>query len=202
MSIDFTESDRIRQSIDPSTLPTKDPELTAEAQMVLKLFPNPPRIVGWDLASGVFDPNTDQIHVPTLSDHIQHGGTDEAHRYGIDLKTSLLRTFVHELAHSTGHITRLWRNTVRIRADRPIDFRFVYFEECIADMTASIVLADIGKLTPQCNNAITDYVFEYATAISQKSTQTVAETLRRAGRHALIAADYILGRPVQKFKTA
>lgn len=202
MSIDFDEVDSFRKNIDPATLPQLDPELTNEEGMILKLFPKPPRVVGWELPSGVFDPNTDRVHVTPLSLSMRHGGTTESHRYGIDLRTNRLRLLIHELAHSTGHLTRLARTTTCIRRDRPIDIRFVYFEECIADMTASIVLADISRLTRPVSNAITAYVSEYAKEISEKSTQTVAETLRRAQRHALVAADYILGRPVQKFKVA
>ena len=95
--------------------PTVEP--LAAAQAIVDGMPNPPRIAHDGGNSAYYQPRTDSIHMPTVN---TFHGAGEYHS-----------TLFHELSHSTGHATRLNRDSLETPA--PFGSEVYSKEELVAD---------------------------------------------------------------------
>lgn len=138
------------------------------AEMIVKNMKNPPVLCIRQSDSAHYVPSTDTVVIPNMSQF--HSAAD------------FYATVFHELAHSTGHTSRL---------DRKLDGTFgtdpYSREELVAEITSAFLSAEAGTLDQvQDNN--TAYVQNWASRLS-KDPRTIIEAASLAQK----AADYILG---------
>lgn len=152
---------------DPEQIPI-DPIESAEA--VYSHMQNAPRLEhGGD--SAFYSPSLDFVQMPPRDTFKSAEG--------------YYATLFHELAHSTGHATRLGRFT----ADHSHNFGGQDYskEELVAEMTSNFVCSTIGIQNDFDNSAA--YINSWIQALKNEKTWIVS-----AAAKAEKAADYILGR--------
>jgi antirestriction protein ArdC len=145
---------------------TVEPIMAAEK--IFRGMKNPPRINVTDSDAAYYRPGTDEITLPNMGQFVN--------------AESFYSTAFHEMAHSTGHKTRL---------DRGLDGSFgsdpYSREELVAEMTAAFLAAEAGILDKvQDNN--TAYVQHWAARLG-KEPRLILDAASAAQK----AADYILG---------
>jgi antirestriction protein ArdC len=139
------------------------------AERIIAGMPNAPRIVVTDSSRAFYVPSLDSITMPMLSQF--HTPEDYYH------------TMFHELAHSTGHESRLNRELSGPLMNRDSYSR----EELIAEITAAFVSAEAGTLDKVQDNSEA-YVQGWAKALGSDP-----KLIHTAATAAQKAADYILG---------
>lgn len=143
-------------------------EPIAAAEKIFRGMKNPPSITVTDSDAAYYRPGTDEIVLPKMSQFIN--------------VESFYSTAFHEMAHSTGHKTRL---------DRGLDGTFgsdpYSREELVAEMTAAFLAADAGILDKVQDNS-TAYVQHWAAKLG-KEPRLILDAASAAQK----AADYILG---------
>jgi antirestriction protein ArdC len=146
----------------------KAKEPIAAAESVVRGMKNPPKITVQSSDMAFYTPSRDEITMPLLAQFVN--------------AESYYSTMFHELAHSTGHATRL---------DRKLDGTFgtdpYSREELIAEMTAAFLSAECGILDAVQDNS-TAYVQHWATRLG-KEPRLILDAASAAQK----AADHILG---------
>lgn len=146
------------------------PDPVAVADRIVEGYKNKPTI-DWTGAGAWYRPSTDHVTMPPRGAFNSAGGL-----YG---------TLFHELAHSTGHESRLKRQTLLETAG----FGSAIYgrEELIAEMTSAYLLGHAGILDGQIDQSAA-YLQGWIKALKGDSRLVVA-----AASGAQKAADYILG---------
>ena len=121
----------------------------------------------------------------SLTDHVQM-----PHREVFTSPDAYYSTLFHELAHSTGHQSRLARYEIGEKAS--FGSESYSKEELTAEITAAFLCAEAGisNVTVETNHAA--YLQHWLTALKHDKTLVVS-----AAQRAQKAADYILDRKVQ-----
>lgn len=148
--------------------PIADPIAAAEA--IIANMPGKPEI---DYSSNVracYQPANDKIVMPQAS--------------GFTSKEQYYRTFFHELAHSTGHTSRV--NRFGDGTDHLGDQSAYGFEELVAELTASYLCAQAG-IFEETSEKNAGYCQAWMSSLGQDPKLFV-----RAATAAQKAADYIL----------
>ena len=151
-------------------------EKTARAREIVVAMPNPPAIREGN-AVPCYRPKTDSVHMP------ERGFFDSEEAY--------YSTLFHELAHSTGHASRLARASLLenkgIEAEGTA--RKVYAEEeLVAEMGASFLNAHAGLIEDEISNSAA-YLQSWIDALKSKDAKS---WIIRAASQAQKAANYIL----------
>lgn len=136
------------------------------AQRILDGMPNRPTVSIVESEAAYYTPAFDSVTLPLLSQFVN--------------AESFYATAFHELAHSTGHKSRLGRDLSQQR-------ELYSKEELVAEMAASFLCAEAGILDAVQDNA-TAYVQHWA-AVLGKEPRMILEAAGLAQK----AADYILG---------
>lgn len=136
------------------------------AQRILDGMPNRPTFSVVESERAYYVPAMDSVTMPLLSQFVN--------------AESFYATAFHELAHSTGHESRLKRDLSQQR-------ELYSKEELIAEMAASFLCAEANILDAVQDNA-TAYVMHWA-AVLGKEPRMILEAAGLAQK----AADYILG---------
>lgn len=139
------------------------------AEAIVKGFMNIPDIV-YKSGEAIYEPFFDRVSVPPLADYKK--------------PEEFYCTLFHELAHSTGHQSRLNRQFGKKFGDGPYSR-----EELVAEMTAAMLcgVAGIEQVTIENSAA---YLQNWLNALKEDSRMIVV-----AANAAQKAADYILGKP-------
>jgi antirestriction protein ArdC len=151
-------------------------EKTASAREIVASMPNAPSIHEGN-AVPCYRPKTDSVHMP------ERGFFDSEEAY--------YSTLFHELAHSTGHASRLARAS--LLENKGIDAegtaRKVYAEEeLVAEMGASFLNAHAGIMDDEISNSAA-YLQSWIDALKSKDAKS---WIIRAASQAQKAANYIL----------
>lgn len=142
-----------------------------EAESVLSMMPNPPKLVRHH-SSAFYRPDLDAVAMPD----IQKFRSAE----------SYYATLYHELGHATGHPTRLNRRGVaEVTVFGSSDYSR---EELVAELASAFVCAEIG-LDNSLIDAAASYIDGWMKALSNDPRAVV-----HASSQARHAADYIFGR--------
>lgn len=155
-------------------------EKTARAREIIEGMPCPPSFHEGS-AVPCYRRNTDSVHMPE--------------RNYFEGEESYFSTFFHELAHSTGHASRLARKSML--DNKGIDAagdtaRKIYAEEeLVAEMAASFLNAHAGIIEDELANS-SAYLQAWIDALKAKDAKN---WIIRAASQAQKAADYILGTP-------
>lgn len=154
----------------PKTEETKH-QTFKEAEKIIDEMPNKPQIV-FEKNRAFYRHDTDTVNMPKL----------------IQFKTvaGYYETFFHELAHSTGHPTRLNRATSTGVFDSGI--KEYSKEELIAELGSAYLCAKVG-LFPETENNQVGYIQGWLQALKDDKTMLV-----HAASQAQKAADYIFGK--------
>lgn len=144
------------------------PDPIAEAEAIVKGYPNPPHILVTASDEAFYMPGLDQITVPSLR---QYDGADEYYA-----------TLFHEMGHSTGHPDRLAR-----KYGKSFGSHDYGREELVAEMTAAFLCGESGITMTMDNSAA--YLASWIKTIKE-DTRAVVTAAGAAQR----AADHILGR--------
>jgi antirestriction protein ArdC len=141
-----------------------------QAEQIIKAMPNPPAMTETGNAA-FYRPSTDTVNLPP--------------RNLFDFPESFYSTFFHELAHSTGHASRLNRKAV----DQTAFFGSADYgqEELVAEMAAAF-LCGASRISPPVIDNQTAYISEWLKTIKRDAKLVVI-----AASQAQRAADYILG---------
>ncbi|MCW0220401.1 MAG: ArdC-like ssDNA-binding domain-containing protein [Prosthecobacter sp.] len=152
-------------------------EKTDRAREIIAGMPNPPQI-RYGSAIPCYRPATDSVHMPE--------------RGFFENEEALFSTLFHELAHSTGHASRLARAS--LLENKGIDAegytaRKVYAEEeLVAEMSASFLNAHAGIIEDDLANSAA-YLQSWINALKSKDAKG---WIIRAASQAQKAANYIL----------
>ncbi len=143
------------------------------AEAIVSGYPEPPSIDHDGQASAFYRPATDSIHTPTPET--------------FDSKEHFYATLFHEMAHSTGHESRLSRPgiTNRIRHGS----HEYSLEELCAEMGAAFLLAEAGIDAEGLMDNSAAYVASWLKALRNDKKLVVF-----AGAQAQKAVDHILDR--------
>lgn len=162
----------------PESLPELSiTEKTARAREIVAAMPNAPAIHEGN-AVPCYRPKTDNVHMPE--------------RCFFDSEEAYYSTLFHELAHSTGHASRLARKS--LLENKGIDSagdtaRKVYAEEeLVAEMGASFLNAHAGIMEDELSNSAA-YLQSWIDALKGKDAKG---WIVRAASQAQKAANYIL----------
>jgi len=149
---------------------TNHVEPIAAAQAIVNAMPNPPSIAhdGGDRA--YYRPSNDSIHMPTVN---AFHGPEEYHA-----------TLFHELSHSTGHATRINRDSLETPA--PFGSDVYSKEELIAEFGAAFLCAQAG-IDGTLNNSAS-YIAGWSKALRSDKRLVI-----QASSQGQKAADYITG---------
>ena len=162
--------------------PNNLPELSTSAQCdrareIVAVMPNPPKITH-GTAIPCYRPASDSVHMPE-----PHFFTGEEAYYS---------TLFHELAHSTGHQSRLARKSLlenKGMDDEEHEARKVYAEEeLVAEMGAAFLNAHAGIADSECENSAA-YLQGWINALKSKDAKS---WIIRAAAQAQKAANYIM----------
>lgn len=153
---------------DIGTAEPKDPIEAAEA--LVAGFPGAPEIRHGD-ARAYYSPSNDRVSIPDLS--------------AFESSEAYYRVLFHELAHSTGHRTRLERDGVA----NPAAFASHAYseEELIAEMAASMLAGHAGIATEEADENSAAYLDHWLAKLKADPNILVV-----AGGAAQKAIDYIL----------
>jgi antirestriction protein ArdC len=143
-----------------------------EAQRIADGMPNAPRVThSADTEGAFYVPSQDAVTMPNIERFIN--------------AESYYATLYHELAHSTGHDSRLKREGVSVAFNRTKESYSK--EELIAEITSAFLCAEAGILDKVEENSIA-YVTGWASKL-----QSEPRMILEAANSAQKAADYILG---------
>ena len=145
----------------------RDSQAIDAAEAIIAGMPNPPKIVIDNSPSAYFDPQTDAVHMLAR----ERCKTDEQYYSSI----------FHELAHATGHVSRLDRV---LSTDK--NSTSYWFEELIAEMGAAMLSAHAGIFQEIEENAAA-----YCAAWIER-LKTDKHMLVKAGGRSRKAVEYIL----------
>ena len=148
--------------------PTVEP--IAAARAIVNNMPNPPRIDHDGGNRAYYRPSTDSIHMPAVNDF---HGAGEYHA-----------TLFHELSHSTGHASRLSRESLETPA--PFGSEIYSREELVAEFGAAFLCATAGIDNALDNSA--SYINGWAKAL--QADHRLVITAASQGQR---AADFIIG---------
>lgn len=152
-------------------------EKTAQARAILDAMPKAPRILT-GAAVPCYRPGADTVNMPEAGYFI----SEEAY----------YSTLFHELAHSTGHASRLARVTLMenkgIQATGDTSRKTYAEEELVAEMAASFLGAHAGLINDELNNSAA-YLQSWINALNGKDAKT---WIIRAASQAQKAANFIL----------
>ena len=149
---------------------TNDVEPLAAATAIVNDMPNPPSI-NHDGGNRAFDrPSNDSIHMPAVNDF---HGAGEYHS-----------VLFHELSHSTGHVTRLDRDSLETPA--PFGSPIYSREELVAEFGAAFLCAQAGIDNTIGNSA--SYINGWSKAL--KADRRLVITAASQGQR---AADCVTG---------
>lgn len=154
-------------------------EKTDRSRAIVEGMPQRPSI---DDGSAVpcYRPSSDSVHMP-----------DRQYFIGEEAYYS---TLFHELAHSTGHASRLARKSLLtntgINSTGDTARKIYAEEELVAEMAASFLNAEAGILEEEIENSAA-YLKGWADALRRKDAQS---WVVRAASEGQKAADFILGR--------
>jgi antirestriction protein ArdC len=153
-------------------LPTRDATPIESAEALVRDMPSPPKIVH-GRSQACYVPTADAVQMPN-----QEWFTSDQHYYA---------TLYHELAHSTGHETRLARKAIT----SPNGFGSNPYgkEELVAEMTAAFLCGHSGILNAIEDNAAA-YLMGWLSRLHEDSSLLIS-----AGSQAQRAYDYIAGTP-------
>lgn len=142
-----------------------------KVQTALKNFESCPPI-HYGKTSAYYSPSRDEVHMP----HPNHFESDAA----------WANVLLHELAHSTGHASRLGRFA---KDGSPTKDKLRYaFEELVAEISASFVLAELGIACPIESDNSHAYIESWLRGFREKKFFLSTAASRAQG-----AADMILG---------
>lgn len=148
----------------------EDAEENPAAKLIVKHYPNPPKIEHTDPNEAYYDPQEDVVNVPPFERFIG------ANAY--------YRTLFHELTHSTG---------VKKRLDRVLNTKFgskeYAFEELIAEFGSVYLSAQAGIMW-KTSRSHAEYLKNWAIVLEE--TEKDNKFMMRASAAAQKAADYIL----------
>jgi antirestriction protein ArdC len=156
--------------LDLPALKTRKVDVIAEAEAILAGMPNPPRIDHDGGTRAFYRPQLDSIHLP------QQGSFDSAGEY--------YSTLFHELSHSTGHQSRINRQTLTEVV--PFGSETYSREELVAEFGSAFLCAHAGIETTLDNSAA--YIAGWLKAL--RNDKKLAIIAASQGHK---AADYILG---------
>lgn len=164
--------------------PANPPELslteqTDVARAIVEAMPQRPSIHEGS-AVPCYRPGSDSVHMP-------------ANGY-FESEQAYYSTMFHELAHSTGHVSRLARKSLTgnegVRANGDTSHQTYAEEELVAEMAASFLNARAGILEEELENSAA-YLKGWADTLRRKDA---ASWVIRAASEGQKAADFILGR--------
>jgi antirestriction protein ArdC len=142
-------------------------------ETVVHNMPNPPEITH-DRPGAFYAPYNDMVNVPEIR---CFGNSEEYYA-----------TTFHELAHSTGHSSRL----NRFQENDTVFGKNSYdFEELVAEITATLLCSHCG-IEQTVENSVS-----YLTGWAKFLKENRKSTLFSASTKAQIAASYILGKPLE-----
>lgn len=151
-------------------LPSREASPIDVAEKVVRDMPNPPKVRS-GRSSAAYVPSTDTVEMPS-----QEWFKSDEHFYS---------TWFHELAHSTGHETRLARKG--ITSPNGFGSNPYALEELCAEMTAAFLCNHCGIL-----NAVEDNSAAYLKGWLKRLHED-SSLLISAGSQAQRAFDYIVG---------
>jgi antirestriction protein ArdC len=147
-----------------------------DAQRIVDGMPNAPKLNITESDSAHYMPSFDTVTLPKLSQFVN--------------AESFYATAFHELAHATGHKTRL--NREGVMEGKGFGSDSYSKEELVAEMTAAFLSAECGILDKVEQNS-TAYVQHWAAKLNSEPRMII-----EAAGAAQKAADYILGTTFQK----
>ena len=154
-------------------------EKTDRARAIVDGMPNRPAMHEGS-AVPCYRPGTDSVHMPEKEYFV----TEEA----------FYCTLFHELAHSTGHASRLARkslmNNAGINSTNDTARKTYAEEELVAEMAASFLNAEAGIIEEEIENSAA-YIKGWSEAFRSKEAKS---WVVRAASEGQKAADFILGR--------
>jgi antirestriction protein ArdC len=156
--------------LDLPKLETRYVDAIAQAEAIVGYIPNPPSISHDGRARAFYRPQLDSIHLP------QQGSFDSAGEY--------YSTLFHELSHSTGHQSRIIRQTLTEVV--PFGSETYSREELVAEFGSAFLCAHAGIETTLDNSAA--YIAGWLKAL--RNDKKLAIIAACQGHK---AADYILG---------
>lgn len=152
-------------------------EMTTRAREIVAAMPNAPRIIEGS-AIPCYRPGSDAVHMPQP-------------RY-FDSEEGYYSTLFHELAHSTGHASRLARKSLLenkgIEAAGDTAVKTYAEEELVAEMSASFLGAHAGIAEAEIANSAA-YLQSWLDALKSRDAKN---WIIRAASQAQKAANYIL----------
>lgn len=147
----------------------------AEAERIINEMPNCPTIDHNGGNSAFYRPSTDTVSMPELAQF----KTEEGY----------YQTLFHELAHSTGHFTRLDRFKATKEAFNSHHKKEYSFEELVAELTACFLGSECGTLNDSLINNSASYLQGWT-----KALQSNTDWIIKASSLATKASDYILNK--------
>lgn len=160
----------------PAIEPPKTREFTPieEAEKVLRQMQNKPEIRHWGQSAN-YNPMLDRVTIPNTA---------------FNSKEEYYSTVFHELAHSTGHPSRLNRFAID-NTSHKFGSKTYSKEELVAEMSSAFVLNTIGINTEQSDRNSSAYIKSWLRSLKNDPKMVVSAS-SRASR----AADYIMIREV------
>lgn len=150
-----------------------------QARLIVAAMPNPPQMFEGRKACPHYVPSTDTVEMPS--------------RETFRAEWRYFKTLFHELAHSTGHQSRLNRRTLTENRGMMSgeDGRKIYGqEELVAEMAAAFLGAHAGIVEDEFDNSAA-YLSGWLQVLRVKDNK---RWLVQAASDAQKAADYILGK--------
>lgn len=155
----------------PESKPVHDHSPIEEAEAIVKGFKNAPEMVIAVTDRACYYPTHDKVNVPAIE---QYNNPQEYYS-----------TLFHELAHSTGHASRL--NRKEVTNPNTFGSHDYSVEELVAELTAAFLCAEAGLDNTLENSAA--YIASWHKALSNDT-----KMFWTAAGRAQKAADHILGR--------
>ena len=169
------DADAIRAKYAPKTDGTEPVfDSNAKCDAVVEAMPNAPRIEHDGRDKAYYMPSKDFINLPKKTDF--HSSSE------------YYATLFHELAHSTGHFTRLDRFKETKESFKSYDHEYS-FEELVAELTACFVGSECGIMNQQSIDNSASYLNGWA-----KKLQTNTDWILKASSLATKASNYILAK--------
>jgi antirestriction protein ArdC len=154
-------------------LSNKNNNPSETCETVIHHMPNPPEITH-DRPGAFYAPYSDMVNVPEI---FCFGNSDEYYA-----------TTFHELAHATGHSSRL----NRFEENETVFGKHSYnFEELVAEMAATLLCSHCG-IEQTVENSVA-----YLTGWAKFLKDNRKSTLFSASTKAQMAVGYILGKPIE-----
>jgi antirestriction protein ArdC len=159
------------EGLDLPALETRNVDVIAEAEAIVANMPNPPSINHDGGGKAYYRPQLDSIHLP------QRNSFDSAGEY--------YSTLFHELTHSTGHQSRLNRQTLTEVV--PFGSETYSKEELVAEFGSAFLCAHAGIETTLDNSAA--YIKGWLKALRNDPKLAII-----AASQGQKAADHIIGK--------